>query len=52
MAVEMARAQLTKTEAELRLLKAGTWSYDRLVASAAVQQASATVSPNPSARLF
>jgi HlyD family secretion protein len=41
--VEMARAQLSKAEADLALMKAGSWRYDKLVALAAVQQAKASL---------
>jgi multidrug resistance efflux pump len=37
-AVEAARAMLAKAEADLKLLNAGAWRYDRLVAKSAVQQ--------------
>ncbi|CAN5617294.1 biotin/lipoyl-binding protein [soil metagenome] len=41
--VEMAKAQLKKVEADLSLLNAGAWKYDRLVANAAVLQAKASL---------
>ncbi len=41
MAVEVAKAQVAKAEADLALLKAGAWRSDKLVAAAAVRQAKA-----------
>ena len=39
MAVEMAKAQLTKAEADLKLMEAGAWEFDLAVSAAAVKQA-------------
>lgn len=44
MGVEMARAMMTKAEADVALLKAGSWQYDKLVSKAAVMQATASLS--------
>jgi multidrug efflux pump subunit AcrA (membrane-fusion protein) len=43
MAVEMAKAQVTKAKANLDLLQAGAWKADTMVANAAVLQARAMV---------
>ncbi len=43
MATVIAKAQLSKAEADLALLKAGSWQYDKLVAATAVKQAKAQV---------
>ncbi|MGL4423807.1 MAG: HlyD family secretion protein, partial [Gemmataceae bacterium] len=43
MAVEVAKAQLSKAKGDLALIEAGAWKYDQLVASAAVKQAKAQV---------
>jgi multidrug efflux pump subunit AcrA (membrane-fusion protein) len=43
MGVAIAKAQLAKSKGDLALLKAGSWSYDKLVAGASVKQASAQV---------
>lgn len=42
-AFQQARSRLAKAKAELDLLKAGAWSFDKLVAAAAVTQAKAQV---------
>lgn len=41
MAAEIARTQVAKAEADLALLKAGAWRFDKLVAATAVKQARA-----------
>jgi HlyD family secretion protein len=41
--LEVAQAQLAKAEADLSLLKEGTWEPDKLVAAAAVRQSEAAV---------
>ncbi|MFO0938099.1 MAG: biotin/lipoyl-binding protein [Gemmataceae bacterium] len=43
MAVEMAKAQLSKAKANLSLLEAGAWKADKLVSESAVRQARAQV---------
>ncbi len=43
MAVEVAKAQVLKAESELALLEAGAWNFDKLVATAAVTQMTASV---------
>ncbi len=41
--VEIAKAQLEKALAELALMKAGTWEYDKLISKSVVAQAAASL---------